>query len=233
MVGDPFLHSTSFLALLLLDGSQAGDPMRIPIAVLVISAGIVVVDGVVARAESRDVPAVRVRVYDYAGIVPETLTEAQSVAATFYTAIDVAIDWAPTMGPRARKRSDVENGRLQDFTIIVLSRSMVARRAWPPGAIGSAAVAPEGGGRIAYVLYDRLKDAAAAAGWQDKELLAVVMAHELAHLLLPPGSHSSDGLMRKGWDVAELRHLHASSLAFTPNQTALIRARLGEVVAAR
>jgi hypothetical protein len=207
--------------------------MRIPIAVLLISAGIVVVDGVVARGESRDEPVVRVRVYDYAGVVPETLTEAQSIAANFYTAIDIAIDWAPTMGPRARKRPDVENGRLQDFTINVLSRSMVARRAWPPGAIGSAAVAPEGGGRIAYVLYDRLKDAAAAAGWQDKELLAVVIAHELAHLLLPPGSHSSDGLMRKGWDVAELRQFHASSLAFTPDQTALIRARLGEVVAAR
>jgi hypothetical protein len=207
--------------------------MRIPIAVLLIGAGIVVVDGAVARAESRDVPVVRVRVYDYAGIVPETLTEAQSGAARFYTAIDIGIDWAPTLGPRARNNRDVDNGRLQDFTIIVLSRSMVARRPWPPGAIGSAVVAPEGGGRIAYVLYDRLKDAAAAAGWQEQELLAVVIAHELAHLLLPPGSHSSDGLMRKGWDVAELRQFQASSLAFTPDQTALIRARLGQVVAAR
>jgi len=207
--------------------------MRIPIAVLLISAGIVVVDGVVARGESRDVPVVRVRLYDYAGVVPETLTEAQSVAATFYSAIDVAIEWAPTMGPKAPKRHDVENDRLQDFTINVLSRSMVARRVWPAGAIGSAVVAREGGGRIAYVLYDRLKDAAAAAGWQEKELLAVVIAHELAHLLLPPGAHSSDGLMRKGWDVAELRRFHASSLAFTPDQTAVIRARLGEVVAAR
>ena len=206
--------------------------MRIPIAVLLIGAGIVVVDGVVARGESRDVPVVRVRVYDYAGVVPETLTEAQSVAASFYSAIDVTIDWAPTMGPRAPKRRDVENDRLQDFTINLLSRSMVARRAWPPGAIGSAVVGPEGG-RIAYVLYDRLKDAAAGAGWQDKELLAVVIAHELAHLLLPPGSHSFDGLMRKGWDVAELRQFHASSLAFTPDQTALIRARLGQVVATR
>ena len=102
--------------------------MRIPIAVLLISAGIAVVDDVVARAESRDVPTVRVRVYDYAGIVPETLTEAQSVAASFYSAIDIAIDWAPTMGPRARKSRDVDNGRLQDFTINVLSRSMPAPR---------------------------------------------------------------------------------------------------------
>jgi hypothetical protein len=39
--------------------------------------------------------------------------------------------------------------------------------------------------------------------------------------------------MRKGWDVAELRQFQPSSLAFTPEQTALIRARLGQVVAAR
>jgi hypothetical protein len=82
-------------------------------------------------------------------------------------------------------------------------------------------------------LYDRLKDAATNADWPVKDLLAVVIAHELAHLLLPPGSHSPDGLMRKGWDVAELRRFQARSLAFTPEQTALIRERLGQVVAAR
>jgi hypothetical protein len=206
--------------------------MKILIVVVLLSTGLLVVDGA-SRAEAGDAPPIRVRIYDYAGIAPDMLTEAQRLAARFYTAIEVAIDWAPTFNPRGRKETDQEHDRLQDFTIIVLSRSMVARRPWPPSVIGTAIVAPEGGGRIAYVLYDRLKDAAADGNWPVKDLLAVVMAHELAHLLLPPGSHSSDGLMRKGWDVSELRRFRASSLAFTPDQTALIRQRLGEVVAAR
>ena len=209
--------------------------MKISIVVLLLSTALVV-DGA-SRAEAGD--AIRVRAYDYAGIAPDILTEAQRLAAGFYTAIDVAIDWAPTFGPRGRKdvggRKDVdrEHDRLQDFTIIVLSRSMVSRRPWPADALGTAVVAPEGGGRIAYVLYDRLKDAATNADWPVKDLLGVVIAHELAHLLLPPGSHSQDGLMRKGWDVAELRRFQARSLAFTPDQSALIRERLGLVVAAR
>jgi hypothetical protein len=206
--------------------------MRISIGVFLLSAGLLVVDNA-SRAEARDVPSIRVRIYDYANVVPDTITEAQHLAANFYTAIDVAIDWAPTFGPRGRRDGDQEHDRLQDFSIMVLSRSMVARRPWPAGAIGSAVVAPEGGGKIAYVLYDRLKDAAANGGWPVKDLLGVVIAHELAHLLLPAGSHSADGLMRKGWDVAELRRFQASSLAFTPDQTALIRQRLGQVVAAR
>jgi hypothetical protein len=209
---------------------EMGGQMRIPILVLLISAGIIVVDGG-ARAESRDELEVRVRIYDYAGIAPDTLTEAQRYAATFYTPIGVAIDWAPTIGPRARKDQERDHGRLQDCTINVLSHRMVARTKWPKDAIGVAVVAPEGGGRIAYVLYDRLKDAAAASGWPLNELLAVVIAHELGHLLMPPGSHSPDGLMHAGWEVAELRRIHAGSLAFTSDQKTLIRGRLAQVVA--
>jgi len=97
-------------------------------------------------------------------------------------------------------------------------------------ALGTAVVAPTGGGSIAYVLYDRLKDAAVASGWQVKDLLALVIAHELAHLLLPPGSHSSDGLMRSGWDVSELRHIRLNSLALTPDHVAAIRKRLAQMV---
>ena len=210
-----------------------GGRMKISIGVLLLSCGLLLADGISSQADAGDTPPIRVRVYDYAGVAPELLSEAQRQASRFYTAIEVAIDWAPTFNPRGRKETAQEHDRPQDFTIIVLSRSMVSRRPWPAGALGTAVVAPEGGGRIAYVLYDRLKDAAANAGWPVNELLAVVIAHELAHLLLPPGSHSPDGLMRKGWDVAELRRFQASSLAFTPEQTALIRERLGQVVAAR
>jgi hypothetical protein len=186
-----------------------------------------------AGAEARDEAVIRVRVYDYVGLAPGTLTDAQRLAASFYTPTGLAIDWAPTFGPHGRKDRNHEDGRLQDFTINVLSRSMVARTTWAPDAIGTAVVAPSGGGSIAYVLYDRLKDAAIASNWQVKDLLAVVIAHELAHLLLPPGAHSSDGLMRSGWDVAELRRIHLDSLAFTPDHIAGIRERLTQMVPAQ
>ena len=201
--------------------------MRISLVVILMSAAVVVSS---ARAEARDEAVIRVRVYDYVGLSPDTLSETQRLAGNFYIPVGLAIDWAPTFRPHGRKDRNHEYGRLQDFTINVLSRSMVARTTWAPDALGTAVVAPSGGGSIAYVLYDRVKDAAVASGWQVKDLLAVVIAHELAHLLLPPGSHSSDGLMRSGWDVAELRRIHLNSLAFTPDHVAAIRERLTQMV---
>ena len=200
--------------------------MRIALVVFLMSAGFVMGS---ARAEARDEAVIKVRIYDYVGLAQDTLTDAQGLAANFYTPIGLAIDWAPTFRPHGRKDRNHESGRLQDFTINVLSGSMVARTSWAPDALGAAVVAPGGGGSIAYVLYDRLKDAAVASGWQVKDLLALVIAHELAHLLLPPGSHSADGLMRSGWKVAELRRIQLNSLAFTPELVAGIRGRLTQL----
>jgi hypothetical protein len=201
--------------------------MRILLVVFLMSAAVVVSS---RRAEARDEAVIRVRIYDYVGLTPDTLAETQRLTAKFYVPIGLAIDWAPTFTPHGRKNGNHEYGRLQDFTINVLNRSMASRTNWAPDALGTAVVAPEGGGTIAYVLYDRLKDAAAASGWPVQDLLALVVAHELAHLLLPPGSHTSDGLMRSGWDVAELRHIRLNSLAFTPDNVAAIRKRLDQMV---
>jgi hypothetical protein len=205
--------------------------MRNAVVVFLMCAGILVAEGL-GTVEASDGPLIRVRIYDYANVALDTLPEAQRIAARFYAAIGVVVDWAPTFRPRARKGSEGEHGRLQDFTINILSRDMVARTQWPKDVIGTAVVAPEGGGRIAYVLYDRLEQAAVSAGWPLKELLAVVIAHELGHLLLPRGIRS-DGLMRPTWDVTELRRTRARDLAFTPDEMAMIRQRLAGSLAAR
>jgi hypothetical protein len=157
-----------------------------------------------------------------------TAADAQRLAANFIARLIGHRLGASVLASRPQDANRIRE--IQDFTINVLSRSMVARTTWAPDAIGTAVVAPSGGGSIAYVLYDRLKDAAVASGWQVKDLLAVVIAHELAHLLLPPGAHSSNGLMRSGWDVAELRRIRLDSLAFTPDHIAGIRERLTQMV---
>jgi hypothetical protein len=203
--------------------------MRTAIVVWLMSAGFAIS---APRVEARDEAVISVRLYDYAGISEETLADTQRLVANFYTPAGVTIDWASTFRPHRRKDREGDNGRLQDFTINILNRSMVARTNWPPDALGSAVVSREGQGTIAYVLFDRLKTAAAASHWPVQDLLALVVAHELGHLLLPPGSHS-DGLMRGGWDVSELRRMRLDSLAFSPDHLALIRERLSHMVAAQ
>jgi hypothetical protein len=202
--------------------------MRTAIVVCLMSAGFAISS---PRVDARDEAVISVRLYDYAGISDETLADAQRLTANFYKPIGVTIDWASTYR-KHRKGGSHDEGRLQDFTINILNHNMAARTNWPPDALGSAVVSSEGGGTIAYVLYDRLKAAAAASRWPVQDLLALVVAHELGHLLLPPGSHS-DGLMRSGWDVSELRHMRLDSLSFSPDHVALIRERLSHMVAAQ
>src|SRR5262245_10234349 len=93
--------------------------------------------------------------------------------------------------------------------------------------VGVAAVAEHGRGRIAYVLFDRVIAAATDAVVDPMHVLGLVMAHEIAHLLLPPKPHSLTGLMRPGWDVREFREDASSSrFGFTETQADQIRHHL-------
>src|SRR5262245_8963679 len=93
--------------------------MRISWVACLLSAGLLVADAT-TRADAADASPIRVRIYDYAGIVPNTLSGAQRLAASYYAAIDVGIEWAPTFGPNGRKDEGSKDDRLQDYTIIVL-----------------------------------------------------------------------------------------------------------------
>jgi hypothetical protein len=81
-------------------------------------------------------------------------------------------------------------------------------------------------GRIAYAIYDRVRDTAARAAMNEDDLLGFVMAHEIAHLMLPRGSHVETGLMRGHWDVRDFRQTDVRKLGFSPQQASEIRSTL-------
>jgi hypothetical protein len=82
------------------------------------------------------------------------------------------------------------------------------------------------GGRLAYVFYDRVEPLARKYQMSDASLLGVAIAHEVGHLLLPYGSHSSTGLMQADWDDRQFLLARARLLRFTAQQAAEIRAHL-------
>jgi hypothetical protein len=71
--------------------------------------------------------------------------------------------------------------------------------------VGYAAVTPGEAGRIAFVIYDRIRDIARRADADIAQVMGTVIAHELGHLLLPAGSHTDDGLMRRRWATTDFR----------------------------
>ena len=81
-----------------------------------------------------------------------------------------------------------------------------------------------------YFFYNRIAHVSDRNQLDSAALLGAVIAHELGHLLLPAGSHSTRGLMRAGWNRSDV--LTADGLRFTAEQGVRIRARL-EIADAR
>jgi hypothetical protein len=57
------------------------------------------------------------------------------------------------------------------------------------------------------------------------QVLAIAIAHEVGHLLLPAG-HSRAGLMRANWDVLDFALAGRGLLLFNTRQAELMRVRL-------
>jgi hypothetical protein len=185
-------------------------------------------DGKAAQFET---PAITIRLHDYAHAAPQELARAQQIVTAIYQPVGVRVQWASTMTLAEGRETVEDRDTVEDLTVNVLSRRMSERRTFPKDAMGSAAVGADGG-RIAYVLYDRVAAAAAAAAWPLEDLLGIVVAHEIGHLLLPHGAHSPDGLMQARWDVSELRRRGRRPFGLTGAQATLIREHLGVGVAA-
>ena len=97
--------------------------------------------------------------------------------------------------------------------------------------------------RRAYVLLDRIKARAlemfqsSASPRFDRPdmvnraaseaiVVALVMAHEVGHLLLPPDSHSRSGVMSKNIALADVRNAIDRTLVFSSDQSRMMRASL-------
>lgn len=178
-----------------------------------------------ALAQTHDTHAVTIRIYDYASMSPTPIEQAQEYVTALYAQIDVHIVWAETLRPHARRGRVCERDP-GELVINILPPAMSRRMDLTNVTLGHAAVTPFDGGTIAYVLFDRITDVASTSNASAADVLAVVMAHELGHLLLPSGSHSPTGLMRPTWNPNDFRAHNRQQWQFTSAQADAIRGLL-------
>ena len=91
---------------------------------------------------------------------------------------------------------------------------------------GEAFVAEDGGGNLADLFFDRIKNAERTFGIDPGRLLGTVAAHEIGHLLLGSHAHWPIGIMTPIWEGDSLRFVGMGALFFTPNQMIRMRERL-------
>ena len=88
------------------------------------------------------------------------------------------------------------------------------------------ALAADANRAVVSLYLDAVTDVARHYGLPAGKVLGIAVAHELGHVLLPPPSHSSEGIMQAAWEGDDLRKASDRAIAFTDSQAALMRERL-------
>jgi len=178
-----------------------------------------------------------IHIYNYAEVAPQTVIEAERVAAGIFQRAKVNVRWvnvAVTSGNNQENTTDQGPFGLSHIWIKILSGPMAERLNLRNDAMGFA---PGSGCArdIAFVAYNHVE---ALALQQTKarfegntpinattgQILAHAVAHEIGHLLLDLPFHSETGIMRGDWDLKDLQSIAYGYLNFTPQQAAAIRA---------
>lgn len=170
---------------------------------------------------------ITVFVYNYADIPPEELAETEAEAARIYQPTGIGIQWldCPLM-PRDAGRfpsCQVPPGPTK-LELRILSQSMAKRIRRAEDSFGFA-LYPEDGGfaAVANVFAHDAEQLADRRGMRLGVILGHLAAHELGHLLLGSGSHSSVGIMHVPWRVPELEIMAQGRMVFTPAEDKKMR----------
>ena len=125
-----------------------------------------------------------VQIENYAGISPRTLAAAKAEVEEIFRHAQVSVTW----------QHAGDHGRSITLRIVNLE---TAAGNLPTSMLGLA-VRPR---QSAFVFYNRILDVSRRRAVDEGVLIGRVMAHEIGHVLLPPGRHSHYGVMRGDIDV--------------------------------
>jgi len=193
---------------------------RTSISAVTLLAILGMVSGVLAGA-AKTAPELRatVRIDNNAGVPAVLLKFAEARANQVFAMSGINIDWVD------RKEAD----RLQlvaPYTILIMAEAPVSLKAAMDqiGVDLMGHAAPTVG--RAYIYYDRVRKLGSIPPRDTSATLGDVIAHELGHLMLPPG-HSNIGIMRHAINLTT-RRLET----FTKVEAQEIRERLPRQIAA-
>ena len=170
-------------------------------------------------------PRIAVLPYNYAAISAETIANAKHEADLIYARMGVEIESGrlPNASSRSGTGKSDSSGPYR-FEVRLLPHSMADRLKLGPDEIGRALIAGKGPfGTVSDIFTDHLMELTSARKWAAGQLLGCLMAHELGHLLLGPGSHSNGGIMRIRWGEKDLNKALQRQMLFTPRQADEIR----------
>jgi hypothetical protein len=154
-----------------------------------------------------------------AGVPAHDVARAQAEVVRLYRLIDVDVDWVSRVPQNCDR-----------LLVVSLVPWEPAEKTLSASVLGLTYVTPEGSRNRVDVFVQRVERAGRDFTTSISTLLAVVMAHELGHTLMPNGSHSKTGLMTASLDASHFRLASVGLLHFSPESAAVIRRELIEEI---
>lgn len=150
---------------------------------------------------------ISVRIYDYDETHPEQLQLAQHDVSQTFAAAGVVLDWRESVAPDvlAAGKGQWPDDGVAAISVVILKHGVIPWKQAPRDIAGFAPITRDRGGRVAYVMGDRVRDIVAISGASPFEVIAGVISHEMAHLLMPTREHGTDGVLRARWKPSEFR----------------------------
>jgi len=178
---------------------------------------------------------ITVRVYNYVKMGSQALAAAEREATEILRRAGIEVEWLDLSDCR-------EGGRTEPPCHSPLGPAELILRilARPPdeyqhraGETFGVALVPLNGsdGVDAAVFLTGVQDFSRISAASSAQILGHLVAHEIGHLLLGLGAHSSIGIMRPGWTAEELDRAARGQLGFTPQQSEKMRAAVARRLA--
>jgi hypothetical protein len=168
---------------------------------------------IIASGTNAVAEPILVLVHNYAGVETTLLKRAERSAARVLQTGGVQVNWldCPEAAQAAQQCQDPP---YPSALVLHLLPATASRRAEPSGSLGFA-VPPDAGqfGSFAGVFYDRV-ERLASRGFNEQVILGHAIAHEIGHLLLGPGGHTINGIMKAEWHRKELEQATNGTLGF-------------------
>jgi hypothetical protein len=141
-------------------------------------------------------PVAVVHVQNDAGVPGALLGKAQEIAFDIYRAASVRTIWIGALA------TTLDISRALHLTVILLSPE-AERRMTSDVGFDVLGLSKRSASR-AYIFYQRIEELASGRHLATADVLGKVIAHEMGHLLLPPNSHSLNGIMREHLNLTDV-----------------------------
>ena len=169
-----------------------------------------------------------IHVYDYAGIDPGVLAEAEAFATRIFHKAGLRTQFVNFRFSLTARRCDAAGG-VTHLYIRLLPEAMAGKLAASTRMLGMSLPTSPGTFPVdAYVFAERV----GVLGEQDRDrvppLLGAAITHEVGHLLLAGNAHTVTGIMSAQWGPKEKKEVLMGVLRFSQRQSEQIRADVSQ-----